>query len=104
MLHRITCMYINFQQTRISRSVTNRAQVRKLHKFATTDSKFTNHQLFQICINVQRTCISIFSIIGLVEQSKLCTQMYLQKIVSCINLQLAIKNSKNHAFRTCTTP
>ena len=41
---------------------------------------------------------------GLVDQSKLCTQIYLQKFVNCINLQLAIKISKNHAFQTCTTP
>ena len=51
---------------------------------------------FQTCIIVKRTCISIFSKIGLVDQSKLCTQIYLQKF--------AIRISKNHAFRTCTTP
>ena len=28
----------------------------------------------------------------------------LQKLANCINLQLAIRISKNHAFRTCTTP
>ena len=59
---------------------------------------------FQTCIIVKRTCISIFSKIGLVDQSKLCTQIYLQNLASCINLQLAIRISKNHAFRTCTTP
>ena len=36
------------------------------------------------------TCISIFSIIGWVDQSKACTLIYLQKIASCINLQLPI--------------
>ena len=45
MHHRITYMYINFQQTRVSRSVqtvhTNIfAYNRKLHKFATTNSNF----------------------------------------------------------------
>ena len=59
---------------------------------------------FQTCIIVKRTCISIFSKIGLGDQSKLCTQIYLQKFANCINLQLAIRISKNHAFRTCTTP
>ena len=59
---------------------------------------------FQTCINVKRTSISIFSKIGLVDQSKLCTQIYLQKFANCINLQLAIRILKNHAFRTCTTP
>ena len=58
----------------------------------------------QTCIIVKRTCISIFSKIGLVDQSKLCTQIYLQKFANCINLQLVIRILKNHAFRTCTTP
>ena len=59
---------------------------------------------FQTCIIVKRTCISIFSNIGLVDQSKLCTQIYLQKFANCINLQLAIRILNNHARRTCTTP
>ena len=59
---------------------------------------------FQTCIIVKHTCISIISKIGLVDQSKLCTQIYLQKFANCINLQLAMRISKNHAFRTCTTP
>ena len=59
---------------------------------------------FQTCLIVKRTCISIFSKIGLLDQSKLCTQISLQKFASCINLQLAVRISKNHAFRTCTTP
>ena len=75
----------------------------KLHEFATANNFFLN-QLFQTCIIVKRTCISIFSKIGLVDQSKPCTQIYLQKFANCINLQLAIRISKNHAFRTCTTP
>ena len=36
--------------------------------------------------------------------SKPCTQVYLQIFANCINWQLAIRISKNHAFRTCTTP
>ena len=59
---------------------------------------------FQTCIIVNRTCISIFSKIGLKDQSKLCTQIYLSKFANCISLQLAIIISKNHAFPTCTTP
>ena len=62
------------------------------------------NRLFQTCIIVKRTCTSIFSKIGIVDQSKPCTQIYLQKIANCINLQLAIRISKNQAFRTCTTP
>ena len=62
------------------------------------------NRLFQTCVIVKRTCVSTFSKIGLVDQSKLCTQIYLQKFANCINLQLAIRISKNHAFRTCTIP
>ena len=39
----------------------------------------------------KRTCISIFSKIGLVDLSKSCTQTFSQKMVSCINVQLAIE-------------
>ena len=58
----------------------------------------------QTCVIVKRTCISNISKLGLVDQSKPCTQTYLQKIANCINLQLAIRILKNPAFRTCTTP
>ena len=59
---------------------------------------------FQTCIIVKRTCIPISSKIGLVGQSKLCTQIYSQKFANCINLQLAIRISKIYAFRTCSIP
>ena len=39
---------------------------------------------------VYPTYISIFRVIGFVDQSKACTLIYLQKIASCINLQLPI--------------
>ena len=77
---------------------------RKLHEFATTNIYFFLNRHFQTCIIVKRTCISIFSKIGLVDQSKTCTQIYLQKFLNCNNLQLAIRILKNHAYRTCTTP
>ena len=42
-----------------------------------------------------RTCISIYGKIGKIDQStkqsKPCNQIYWQKILNCINLQLAIK-------------
>ena len=38
----------------------------------------------------KRTCISIFSKLGLVDQSKPCILIYLQKMASCVNLQLPI--------------
>ena len=77
---------------------------RKLYEFATTNIFFFKNRHFQTCIIVKRTCISIFSKIGLVDQSKTCTQIYLQKFLNCNNLQLAIRILKNHAYRTCTTP
>ena len=37
----------------------------------------------------------------LVDQSKPCTQIYLHKIIiNCINLQLAIRISRNRSFQT----
>ena len=77
---------------------------RKLHEFATTNIFFFLNRHFQTCIIVKRTCISIFSKIGLVDQSKTCTQIYLQKFLNCNNLQLANRILKNHAYRTCTNP
>ena len=102
-------MYINFQQNRATRSViTVHTNV-----FAEKIASCINLQLpiaifkkqpFQTCIIVKRTCFSIFSKIRLVDQLKLCTQNILQKFANCIYLPLAIRISKNHAFRTCTTP
>ena len=42
-------------------------------------------------------CISIFSKFGLVDQSKPCSQIYLQIIASCINWQLPIVVLKQDA-------
>ena len=94
--HHVTYMYIHFQQIRVSGSVktvltlTNIfANNRKMHKFATTNSNFEEkQQLIQTCGIVKRACISIFSKLGLVDQSKPFTLMYLQKMASYIDLQL----------------
>ena len=105
MHYRIRYMHVKYQLNRDKRFV----------KTVNTKNKLNcmNLQLqiaifkdwpFQTCIIVKRTCISIFSKIGLVDQSKLCTQIYLQKFANCINLQLTIRILKNHDFRTCTTP
>ena len=56
----------------------------KMHN-STTNNNFEK-KLFPTCIIVQRTCIAIFSRIGLVDQSKPCTQIYFQKIANCTNL------------------
>ena len=95
MHHCITYMYIHFQQNLVSRLVktvyTNLfAKHRELHKFTYYQIVILKNRLFQTCIIVWHTSISIFSKIGLVDQPKSCTQMYLQKIISCINLQLPI--------------
>ena len=93
-------MFINFQQNRGNKSVitvhTNvfAQKNRKLHKFATTNGIFFK-STFQECIIIKRTCISIFSKICLVDQSKLCTQIYLQKFANSINLQLAMSFKKS---------
>ena len=55
-----------------------------LHKFAITNTIFL-HRLLKICIIIKRTCISIFSKIGFVDQSNPCTQ-----ITSCRNMQQPI--------------
>ena len=82
-----TFPYINLYQTRVSKSVktvhTNLfANNGKLYKFAITNSNFEKINFFlhaSSSIIIKRTCISIFSKIGLVDQSKPCTQFYLQK-------------------------
>ena len=84
--------YINFQQNRVCRSV------------ITVYTNVFKNQLFQTCVIIKRICMSIFSKIGLIDQSKPCTQIYLPKNANCINLQLAIRILKNHAFRIYTTP
>ena len=106
MHHHVTYMYIHFQQIRVSGSVrtvltlTNIfANNCKLHKFATTNSNFEEkQQLIQTCDIIKRTCISIFSKLGLVDQSKPFTLMYLKKMASYINLQLPIVILKKQFF------
>ena len=95
MHHCITYMYIHFQRNLVSRLVktvyTNLfAKHRELHKFAYYQIVILKIRLFQTCIIVWHTSISIFSKIGLVDRPKSCTQMYLQNIISYINLQLPI--------------
>ena len=111
MHHHKTYMYINFQQNRVKTQVMTVLTSLFAKKIASCINLqlqiiIFKNRLFQTCIIVKRTCrpTLIFSKIGLVDQSKPCTQIYLQKIANCINLQLAIKISKNQAFRICTTP
>ena len=78
------------------------ANNRKLHKFATINSNFQKKSItLDMCqtvtsmyTNFQQSRVSI-------DQSKLCTQSNLQKIVSCINMQVKIRISKPNFFQTC---
>ena len=100
-------MYVNFQQNRVTRSV--------LTVHTNLFTKFTScinlqlpivifkNRLFQTCIIVKCTCISILSKIGLVDQSKPCTQIYLKKKIAKIcNLKLEFR--KITPFRHAPPP
>ena len=100
-------MYINLQQNWLVDQSKPCAQI-YLQKTASCINlqlqiKDFKNQLFQKCGVVKGTCMSIFSKIGLIDQSKSCTQIYLPKNANCINLPIAIRISKNHTFPTCTT-
>ena len=74
MHHRITYMYINFQQNWVNRSVrtvrTNIfAKKCKLHKFATIPIILVLKLITSDMHHHKCTCISIFSKIGFVDQS-----------------------------------
>ena len=67
-------MYINFQQTRVSRSVqtvhTNIfANNRNLHKFATTNNNFEKNHYLDMHHRITYMYINFFSKIGLVRRS-----------------------------------
>ena len=62
---------------------------------------FLLNRLFQTCIIVQRTCISIFSKIGLVDQSKPCAQIHLQKNCKLHKFATTNRNFLNRLFETC---
>ena len=84
-------MYNNFQQYRISRSVkTVRTNIFASFKKLQLPIVFFLNRLLKTCIMTKRTCMRIFSKIGLVDQAKPCTQNYLQKVASCKNMQLLI--------------
>ena len=105
MHYRIRYMQVKYQLNRDKRFVKTVNTKNKLNCINLQLAiRISKNRLFQTCIIVKRTCISIFSKIGLVDQSKPCTQIYLQNFLICINLQLAIRILKNHAFRTCTAP
>ena len=76
---------------------------RKLHEFATTNNFFLkstlsdmHHRKTYMYINFQQNRVS--------KSVKTVHTSLFAKFANSINLQLAIRISKNHAFRTCTTP
>ena len=99
----ITYMYINFQQTLVSRSAqtvhTNIfANNRSLHKFAITNSNLKK-RLFRHASSYNVHVYQFLAKSGwYVDHSKTVRTIYLQKIASCINLQLPIVILKKTFF------
>ena len=103
-----TYMYNNLQRNRVNRSVitvhtclfTKKSQ-KKLHKFATTNSNYLkkstlsdmHHRKRYMHINFQQNRVS-----------KSAKTVHTNLMAKSCKLQLAIRISKNHVFRTCTTP
>ena len=75
-------MYINFQQIWVRGSVktmlTNIFANNRIN-LQLPIAILKKKRLIQTYLIVKRTCISIFSKLGLVDQSKPCTPIYLQK-------------------------
>ena len=76
------------------------AKNRKLHKYATCNSNFEtklfsdmHHRITYLYINFQQNRVS-----------RSVKTAHTSLFANCIDLQLAIRISKNHTFRTCTTP
>ena len=98
-------MYINFYQNRVSIDQSKPCtqsylqKNRKLHKYATYNLNFEtkllsdmHHRITYLYINFQQNRVS-----------RSVKTVHRSLFANCINLQLAIRILKNHAFRTCTT-
>ena len=99
-------MYINFCQNRVSIDQSKPCtqsylqKNRKLHKYATYNLNFKtkllsdmHHRITYLYINFQQNRVS-----------RSVKTVHTSLFANYINLQLAIRISKNHAFLTCTTP
>ena len=99
-------MYINFHQNRVSIDQSKPCtqsylqKIRKLHKCATYNSNFEtkllsdmHHRITYLYINFQQNRVS-----------RSVKTVHTSLFANCINLHIAIRISKNHAFLTCTTP
>ena len=72
-------MYINFQQNWANRSaITVHTNVFAKKIVSCINLQLSIFLLLFDSFSVKHTCISIFSKLGLVDQSKPCTQIYLQ--------------------------
>ena len=100
-------MYINFHQNRVSIDQSKPCiqsylpKNRKLHKYATYNSNFEikllsdmHHRITYLYINFQQNRVSR-------SVKTVHTNLFAK---NCKLMQLAIRISKNQAFRTCTTP
>ena len=99
-------MYLNFYQNQVSIDQSKPCtqsylqKNRKLHKYATCNSNFEtklfadmHHRITYLYINFQQNRVS-----------RSVKTAHTSLFANCIDLQLAIRISKNHTFRTCTTP
>ena len=78
MHYRIRYMHVKYQLNRDKKFVKTVNTKNKLNcKNLQLPIAIFKDRPFQTCTIVKRTCISIFSKIGLVDRSKLCTQIYL---------------------------
>ena len=75
----INCSKIGLVDQSKNVHITLFANNRKLHKFATTYNNFQKIDFPEMHHCKTYICVSIFNQIGLVDQSKPCTQIYLQK-------------------------
>ena len=72
----------------------------KLHKFRNTNSNFERFDYFRHASSHNVQVYQFLAKTTLINQSNPCTQLYLQKITSCTNLQLPIVNfEKINYFR-----
>ena len=93
-------MYINFYQNRVSIDQSKPCTQSYLQKYATYNLNFEtkllsdmHHRITYLYINFQQNRVS-----------RSVKTVHTSLFANCIDLQLAIRISKNHAFRTCTTP
>ena len=108
--HRITYMYINFEQNRVNIDQSKPCTQMCLQEISQV-ALICNYQYYfffdrqlQIYIIVKLTCMSMFIKIGYSRPVKTVHTNLFAQIANYINLQLAIKIVKTHALLTYTNP